>query len=84
MCFFGFFLVAIEPSIGIFASDEELEDEDVSDNFEYIESPDPQIHSVVSPNCSANESDSDECHDFEESNVIVGSTEEQKDRKSVV
>ena len=42
MYFFGFFLVAIDPSIGIFATDEELEDEDVSDNFEYVESPDPQ------------------------------------------
>ena len=65
-------MVAIDPSIGIFATDEELEDEDVTDNFEYIESPDPQIHSVVSPNCSANE------NDFGESNVIVGNTEEQK------
>lgn len=84
MYFFGFFLVAIDPSIGIFATDEELEDEDVTDSFEYIESPDSQIHSAVSPSCSANENISDECNDFEESNVTVASTEEQNLKYAIV
>lgn len=84
MYFFGFFLVAIDPSIGIFATDEELEDEDVTDSFEYIESPDCQIHSAVSPSCSANENISDECNDFEESNVTVASTEEQNLKYAIV
>ena len=85
MYFFGFFLVAIDPTIGmLFATDEELEDEDVTDSFEYIESPDSQIHSAVSPSCSANENDSVECDDFEESNVTVASTEEQNLKYAIV
>lgn len=67
-------LFLVDPSIGIVT--ERLEDQDVTDNFGHIESPNPQIHFDMSQTCSANNNDSDDSGD-DSVRVAIG-TEDQK------
>ena len=70
----------VDPSIGIVT--EELEDQDVTDNFGHIESPNSQIHFDMSQTCSANNNDSDDSGD-DSIRVAIG-TEDQKLKYAIV
>lgn len=73
-------LFLVDPSIGIVT--ERLEDQDVTDNFGHIESPNPQIHFDMSQTCSANNNDSDDSGD-DSVRVAIG-TEDQKLKYAIV